>query len=428
MTTAPAWDEIDRYVVISADAHAGADLRDYRAYLPSRFHDEFDAWADAYVSPFDDLVHATAARNWDSDFRLRELDADGISAEILFPNTIPPFFPTVTTIAIGLPVDRADLDRRWAGLQAHNRWTVDFCSLAPARRRGLLQIFPNDVEAALDEILWASTTGAFGGVLLPAVPPGHEVPPLFHTRYEPLWALCEELGMPLAHHVGTGNPEMPMDQPASRAVLITEMGEWPKRTLIHLILAGVFERHPALRFVPTELGTDWVLDTAQMLDVHVKTMKAEIANRTMPMFGGAAIDELSMLPTQYVRRNVWYGASVFNPSNGGRPPAVLGVDRVMWGNDYPHEEGSTPQSRIALRWTFKDLPVDDCRKMLAGNAADVYGFDLAALTPIAQAIGPTLAEVHGEVDVVSGDQEDYLGRPFVGGALLLRSREATSRF
>ncbi len=82
---------------------------------------------------------------------------------------------------------------------------------------------------------WAKETGMFGGVLLPAVPPGHEVMPLFHDRYEPLWSACDELDLPLAHHVGTGNPETPMDQPASNAVLISEMSIWAQRTLGHLI-------------------------------------------------------------------------------------------------------------------------------------------------------------------------------------------------
>jgi predicted TIM-barrel fold metal-dependent hydrolase len=420
----------DRYVVISADAHAGADLRDYKDYLPSKWHEEFDVWADAYVSPFDDLVHATASRNWDSDFRLRELDADGISAEILFPNTIPPFFETVTNIAIGLPLTQADLDRRWAGLQAHNRWMVDFVSLAPTRRRGLVQIFPNDVDAAVEEITWAKETGAFGGVLLPAVPPGHAVEPLFHTRYEPLWRACAELGLPMAHHVGTGNPQMPMDQPASRAVLISEMGEWPRRTLTHLILAGVFERYPDIRFVPTELGTDWVLDAAAALDFAVSSMRADVANRTMPMFSGGSVEGLSLLPTEYVRRNVFYGASVYNPTSTGRSFEDLGVDRVMWGNDYPHEEGSTPQSREALRWAFESTSPEDTRLMVGVNAGQLYGFDLNALTEVAARIGPTVAEIHNPVEAApsAGEVEDYMGRPFVGGSLLTRSRDALSTF
>jgi predicted TIM-barrel fold metal-dependent hydrolase len=419
----------DRYIVISSDAHAGADLREYKPYLPSKWHKEFDVWADAYVSPFDDLVHATANRNWDSDFRLQELDADGISAEILFPNTIPPFFETVTNIAIGLPITQEDFDRRWAGLQAHNRWMVDFVSLAPTRRRGLVQIFPNDVDAAVAELRWAKETGAFGGVLLPAVPPGHAVEPLFHTRYEPLWQACEELNLPMAHHVGTGNPQMPMDQPASRAVLISEMGEWPRRTLTHLILAGVFERYPQIRFVPTELGTDWVLDTAATLDFSVSSMRADVANRTMPMFSGGSVEGLSLSPTEYVRRNVFYGASVYNPIAGGRTFEDLGVDRVMWGNDYPHEEGSTPQSRQALRWAFQSTSVEDTRLMAGINAGQLYGFDLEALRTVADAVGPTVAEIHDpDTEGPAGEVEDYMGRPFVGGSLLTRSRDALSTF
>jgi hypothetical protein len=69
----------DRYVVISADTHAGADLYDYKPYLPSRLHDEFDTWAATYNSPFDDLIIATAKRNWDHEFRLKEMDADGVA-------------------------------------------------------------------------------------------------------------------------------------------------------------------------------------------------------------------------------------------------------------------------------------------------------------------------------------------------------------
>ena len=62
---------------------------------------------------------------------------------------------------------------------------------------------------------------------------------------------------------------MPMDQPASNAVLITEMALWAQRTLGHLILAGVFERYPTLRFVPTEQGTLWVPPQLAMLDAMV---------------------------------------------------------------------------------------------------------------------------------------------------------------
>ena len=160
-----------RYTVISADAHAGGDILDYRPYLASRWHDEFDAWAAAYVNPYADLQAATAYRSWDSDRRLAENDADGIAAEVLFPNTVPPFFEEGSLLA--LPPTAADYERRWAGVQAHNRWLADFCDLVPGRRAGVAQIFANDIDDALGEVRWAvANFDTFGGILLPSLPPG----------------------------------------------------------------------------------------------------------------------------------------------------------------------------------------------------------------------------------------------------------------
>src|SRR5271156_1549036 len=258
-TMATTWDTIDRYVVISTDTHAGADIGDYKPYLAAALHDEFDAWAESYVSPFDDLIIATAQRNWDHELRIADMDADGGAAEGLLPHTVPPFFPTTPNITISLPRTREEFEKRWAGVQAHNRWQVDFCSLAPPRRRGLIQVFPNDVELAAGAIRWGAGQNCFGGVLIPPVSPGDpQAAPLFHTCYEPIWALCADLDLTVVQHAGGGSPEMPMDQPASSAVLITEIEMWVQRTLGHLILAGVFERYPMLRFVPTEQGTMWV--------------------------------------------------------------------------------------------------------------------------------------------------------------------------
>jgi predicted TIM-barrel fold metal-dependent hydrolase len=415
------WDSIDRYVVISADTHAGAEMRQYKEYLPAAYHDEFETWAASYISPFDDLMIATAKRNWDSEFRMAEVDADGVAGEVLFPNTVPPFFPTTPNITISLPRTPRELEQRWAGIQAHNRWQVDFCSLAPARRRGLIQIFPHDIDLALAEIRWGATQDCFGGVLIPAVSPGDPaVEPLFHTRYEPIWALCQDLDISVVQHSGAGSPEMPMDQPASNAVLITEMASWAHRTIPHLILAGVFERYPRLRFVPTEQGTMFVRMQLATLDAMVPTMKSSAGNRTYGMFGGSSVDELTLSATEYVRRNCYFGASAFSPMEAGMID-YLGEDHLMWGSDYPHEEGTTPHSRAALRWALHDQPVERCRKILAGTAARVYGFDLAALTPIAARIGPSVEETGTPLgDTGYRAPWAFGGRPFEGGLALAR--------
>src|SRR5438270_3945751 len=415
------WDEGDRYVVISADTHAGAQLLDYQAYLPSRLQDAFDAWAASYVSPFDDLIIATAKRNWDSECRLAEMDADGVSGELLFPNTVPPFFPTTPNITISLPRTRDEFEKRWAGVKAHNRWQIDFVSLAPERRRGLIQVFPNDVDLAMEEIKWGVEQGCFGAVLVPAVSPGDEVvAPLFHTRYEPLWALCQDLDLTIVQHSGAGSPIMPMDQPASNPVLITEMASWAQRTLPHLILAGVFERYPNLRFVPTEQGTYWVRMQLATLDSMVPTMKSSADNRTYGIFGGSSVDELTLQPSEYVKRNVYFGASGLSPFEGGMID-WLGADHILWGSDYPHEEGTTPDSKLAIQWALHDRKVEENRQILAGNAGRLYGFDLEALAPVAAEIGPEVARVQeplGATGYVAPPA--FGGRPFEGGLALKR--------
>ena len=80
--------DTDRYTIISVDGHAGAALLDYRPYLASKWHEEFDAWAASYTNPFSDLLASTAYRNWDSEQRLAETTSQGVIAEVLFPNTI----------------------------------------------------------------------------------------------------------------------------------------------------------------------------------------------------------------------------------------------------------------------------------------------------------------------------------------------------
>src|SRR5262249_62301310 len=123
--------DTDRYTIISVDGHAGADLHSYKAYLPSRWHDDFDAWAEAFENPFADLLAATAYRNWDSDRRIEETESQGVVAEGLFPNTIPPFFAQSHLTPPEPPM--ADYERRWAGVQAHNRWLAALRAAAPGR-------------------------------------------------------------------------------------------------------------------------------------------------------------------------------------------------------------------------------------------------------------------------------------------------------
>jgi len=377
-----------RYTIVSADGHAGGDIGDYRPYLASRWHDEFDAWAAAYVNPFADLLAPTAYRSWDSDRRLAEHEADGVVAEVIYPNTVPPFFQQGNLVA--LPPTEAEYDRRWAGVQAHNRWLADFCAATPGRRAGIVQIFVNHMDDALAEVRWAvDTMRPFGGILLPAVPPGAAIPPLWEPHYEPLWDLCEELDVPINIHGGGGVPDYG-EHEAARAMLLIELPWFSHRAVWHLIFSGVLERHPRLRMALTEQGVAWLPRGLETLDWFYRRMTLPEAAEAK--FFGAVASQLSMTPSEYFHRNFWVGASFLRPTESPLRHEV-GIDHLMWGDDYPHSEGSYPYTTEALRAAFAGCPEAEVRAMVETNAAAFYGFDLDALRPIGDRIGPTVAEV-----------------------------------
>ena len=89
----------DHYTIISADCHAGGSHALYREYLDPQYLDDFDAWRGKYKNPFKDLGDNRRLRNWDNEMRNGQQEADGIVGEVMFPNTVPPFFPSFVLFA-----------------------------------------------------------------------------------------------------------------------------------------------------------------------------------------------------------------------------------------------------------------------------------------------------------------------------------------
>jgi hypothetical protein len=83
------------------------------------------------------------------------------------------------------------------------------------------------------------------------------------------------------------------------------------------------------------------------------------------------------------------------PPHEGEDRHRIGVDKLMWGSDYPHMEGTWPNTMESLRATFGSYPEDEVRRILGTTAAEVYGFDLEALGPIGDKIGPSLSDIAG---------------------------------
>jgi hypothetical protein len=81
----------------------------------------------------------------------------------------------------------------------------------------------------------------------------------------------------------------------------------------------------------------------------------------------------------------------------------VGLDRTMWGSDYPHHESTYPYTTAGLRRAFSSWEPDDIRTVVTDNPARIYGFDVDALAPIAAKVGPTVAEVRVPLDEVPAD-------------------------
>ena len=377
----------DRYTIISADCHAGGSHEMYREYLEQRYLDDFDAWRAKYRNPFRDLQDGGRVRNWDDDRRNSDLEADGIVAEVVFPNTVPPFFPSFVLFA--RPPKPEEYEHRLAGIRAHNRWLADWCARFPERRAGIGQVFLNDVDDAIEDVRWIKEHGLRGGILISAVPPDVDyVRPLYDPYYDPLWAVCEELEVPINSHGGTGLPNYG-NYPASALLFISEVTFYSQRPFVQLLLSGVFERFPRLKFVMTEMGCAWLPPMLEQLDGYLASI------RDTGRIGELRFADEHVLPrsaTEYFRRNCWMGVS----QPGAADAAALdqiGADRFMWGSDYPHNEGTHPFTREHLRQRFSDVAPERLQQVLAGTAAELYGFDLDALAPLAGKVGPTVAEL-----------------------------------
>jgi predicted TIM-barrel fold metal-dependent hydrolase len=397
-------DRTDHYVVISADNHCGGDLLDYEPYLPKRWHEEFHAWVATYKNPWefmdprfpdakeDALLLGTASwhssLNWDSPRRMRHLEGDGVAAEVLFPNTAPPFLPT-SSLSGTPPKTRQEYDRRWAGLQAHNRWLVDFCAEVPGRRAGVAQVMLYDIDDAVAEVKKIHEAGLTGGILLPMEGAEGACVPLHRPDYEPLWDVCEDLGVPVQRHGGApGEPATERTAPGVSAIGIAEGTFFSHRVLAQFVFAGVFERHPRLRLVFTETGGGWVPELLKHLDSVY--LSGQTGGRLT--FLESDMSHLSMRPSEYFARNCYVAASVLTPAEA-ELRYDTGIDRLMWGQDYPHSEGAYPFSRQALRASLATVPGDEVRTILSDTPAKVFGFDLVKLQAVADLIGPTVEEI-----------------------------------
>lgn len=395
--------------IVTCDAHIGPRLiEDLRPYCPAGDLDAFDEFAVSVQAHREDVYrrmptrsNAQFSRNrktaghYDPAARRRDMDYDGVAAEIIFHGSQNEEPIPFGTFVVFLPPTSDDLGQVALGRHIYNQWLADFCRTAPHRHIGLAQLPMWDVDAAIAELEWAAAAG-LRGVNFPA--PGKGLAPYNHPQWEPFWAACADLAMPLTTHSGSGNPEEWIGREAN-ALMSIESGGWFSRRAMHqMIFGGVFERHPKLKLVLTEQPGDWFASTMRELDSAYLAHSAAFA------------DQVPRMPSEYAREHVAIGASFLANFEAHDAIEHGYAHQVMWGSDYPHMEGTFQRpdidgdpsvGKVAMRGAFHDVAPEHVAAMAGLNACRVYGLDTAALGREAVRISaPTQRDLSQPVDEI----------------------------
>lgn len=401
----------ERALIVSSDGHATAQMRDYRPYLNPAMREDFDAFCLEFekvgmttVNPkslanridpelVQQWVDSVLAENrvagqWDPALRLHELDREGISAEVIFPDFGLPFelHPPLVAAILGYTRTPEQVE---AANHAYNRWLVDFCNYAPARLNGLAVLSFADVDATVAELHWARENGLVGFVL----PAMEDDFPVYHPKFEPVWDAVEQTGLVMCTHTAissitkhmTPGALQAVPHPACAAPIMTAQTYFnTQQILTHMVWGGVLERHPDLHMSLTEQGTGWVVSALRGMDYsweqsYLRRDVREIVKHP---------------PSFYFRRQVHMGSSLFSRAEA-ETREQIGVDKIMIGADYPHHEGTWgagPGTTEYLRATLgaAGVPADDARRMIGGNAIATFGLDGTALRAVADGIGHAL--------------------------------------
>jgi predicted TIM-barrel fold metal-dependent hydrolase len=396
---------MDRYLVISSDTHAGPPSEAYREYLDPRHRDAFDRDLESALALRSVILESASEEqakfredweeetgdggrlaSYDPAARDAELDKEGIAGEVIFPDADVLGGGASAPFSAGLQ-SSGELDGElvMAGARAHNRWLAELCSSSPERRCGVATVpILHDVDWAVAEMRQVADAG-LRAMMIPTLWGGK---PAYHDPvYEPVWAAAADLGLVVNVHSGGASKDI-APGPGIVPIYATEAWWWAARPLWVLLWAGAFDRHPGLRFTVTEDGAWWLPDIVERMD------EKWVGGHNTRKFGSLFRDAIERKPSDYLGTNVFLGASTPSRSEIATRDRV-GVRTLLWGNDFPHPEGTWPHTRQSIHDVFHDVPPDETAQLLGLTAAEVYRFDVDKLAGIVERIGPTHDEVHG---------------------------------
>jgi predicted TIM-barrel fold metal-dependent hydrolase len=297
-------------------------------------------------------------RQSDPDHRLGVMRHEGIVAECIFP-TIGLYVWMLNDAAGGA-----------ASCRVYNEWIADGLARSSPRFKcaGLVPTWR--LDDALAEVAWIADAG-LGAVMLPVV----ATPDWNHRDWAPLWRAVEETGLPVVMHQGTGHSMFFYRGAGAGVSNLLATQSMAPRTAALLANAGVLAEHPDLHVVFVEFNVGWLAWVMQTLDFYTESFAAY---GTTPAGKKWINPELPEPPSSYLRRQVH--ATFQDDPVGIHNLALTGPGALMWGADYPHEEGTYPNSRAIVDRLAAAMDEADAALVFRDNAARLFRFSPEVLT------------------------------------------------
>ncbi|PYM16622.1 MAG: amidohydrolase [Candidatus Rokuibacteriota bacterium] len=277
--------------------------------------------------------------------RIKDNELDGVEADVLY-----------TTLGFRI-FWLKDPDLQADCFRVYNDWLAEFCAYAPKRMAGLALISLYDPKAGAKELERCASMGLKGAMIW-CSPPADQ--PYSSDVYDPFWAAAQELSMPISLHAITGMGRESQWDFNDRYMRATVLSHEVERSFSVLIFSGVLDRFPTLQIVSAENNCGWIPYYLQRMD------------RTFERTRYAAGFKIKLPPSEYFRRQMH--CTYIDDYVGVANRHFIGVDRMMWSSDYPHQASSWPHSRDVVARDFKDASDEERRKITRENVAKLYGF------------------------------------------------------
>jgi predicted TIM-barrel fold metal-dependent hydrolase len=371
------------YPIIDADAHVNEPPEPWQERVPARLKQRAPKvlhTPDGDVWSFDDGkklrpvgLTATAGLSYlqfkpqgyryetirpgsfDTAERLKDLDADGLYAQILYPSV---------TLA-GARTYSDDRELQLACVRAYNEWLLDFCKPSGGRLIPQAIIPTTGVADATAELEWAVKHG-HKGALIAAFPNGTYESTAEDDRF---WAVAQEARFPMGIHIGSFT-DAGLQATVTQSTLGFLAGAGASKAGVNsidasfrVLFSGACERFPNIPFVVVEGNIGWIPTAMEQVDDMFLRYR---------WFTGAT-EIMKEMPSRLFHRSFW--GTFMIDTIGIELRHHLNIDHIMWSTDYPHTGSDWPNNRVTIQRLFRGVPKDEVRKMLHTNCKTLYRLD-----------------------------------------------------